>query len=85
MAFLSFLWEQVRKYAAYAAAAVVVYWTIRSHGTTAQKAKQAEIDAEEQEKRADFYKNMDEANAEIDRTTPDDRDDLIKRLLGPGL
>lgn len=63
----------------------ILYVLGRKDGRALEKKEVLDDEVKVQTERADFYKAMEEHDAEIDNATPRDRDELAKRLRQHGL
>jgi|TARA_B110000908_G_scaffold165461_1_gene214967 hypothetical protein len=70
---------------ALAALLPILYIIGRKDGAKIEEVKQVKASAKAAEQRADFYKEMETTNNEIESTKPRDRDDVVERLREHGL
>ena len=63
----------------------ILYIIGRRDGAKVEEVKQVKASAKASEDRADFYKEMETTNNEIESTKPRTRDDLTDRLRKHGL
>lgn len=63
----------------------ILYIIGRRDGAKVEEVKQVKASAKASEDRAEFYKEMETTNNEIESTKPRDRDDVVKRLREHGL
>ena len=63
----------------------ILYIIGRRDGAKVEEVKQVKASAKASEDRAEFYKEMETTNNEIESTKPRDRDDVVERLREHGL
>ena len=63
----------------------ILYIIGRRDGAKVEEVKQVKASAKAAEQRAEFYKEMETTNNEIESNKPRTRDDLTKRLRDSGL
>ena len=63
----------------------ILYIIGRRDGAKVEEVKQVKASAKAAEQRADFYKEMETTNNEIESTKPRTRDDITDRLREHGL
>jgi hypothetical protein len=68
-----------------AALVPILYILGRRDGAKIEEVKQIKASAEAMEDRAEFYKEMENTNSEIESTKPTTRDDITDRLREHGL
>lgn len=68
-----------------AALVPILYILGRRDGAKIEEVKQIKASAEAMEDRAEFYKEMESTNSEIESNKPVTRDDVVERLREHGL
>ena len=63
----------------------ILYIVGRRDGAKVEEVKQVKASAKAAEDRAEFYKEMETTNNEIESTKPRTRDDIVERLREHGL